>query len=202
MRIVGEARLIAIEDGVYSFLAEGDVPLAALAPERVIFIDSLSKRIAPGLSLGLLSAPAPLLGRLATALRSGAWSAQGLPIAAGALWMADGTAQALAMDKRADARGRRAVAEEILGGLRVSGDLRAYHAWLPLPDSWRAEAFAAAALRHGVGVTPGSAFTAGFGHAPAGVRLGLAAPEPIILRRALETLRGLAVGEIDAGPVE
>ncbi len=194
--------VVAVEDGVYSFLAEGDRPLAAFAPERVIFIDSLSKRVAPGLSLGLLASPEALTDRLASALRSGAWSASGLPIAAGTQWMADGTARRMAADKRLDAATRRAIAQDVLGGLGVAGDPRAYHAWLPLPEPWRAEAYAAAALRHGVAVTPGSAFTVGPGHAPAGVRLALAAPEPIVLRRALETLRRLAVGEIDSGPVE
>jgi len=194
--------LTAIEDGVYSFLAEGDTPLAALAPERVIFIESLSKRVAPGLSLGLLSAPDGLVSRLASALRSGAWSAAGLPVAAGCQWMKDGTAHRMAADKRADARLRRSVAEEILGDLGVTGDPRAYHAWLPLPEPWRAEAFAASALRYGVGVTPGDAFAAVPGYAPAGVRLALASPPLPVLKQALEILRGIAIGEIEGAAVE
>ncbi|MFY7959683.1 MAG: PLP-dependent aminotransferase family protein [Elsteraceae bacterium] len=194
--------LTAIEDGVYSFLAEGDLPLAALASERVIFIESLSKRVAPGLSLGLLSAPDGLVSRLASALRSGAWSAAGLPMAAGCQWMKDGTARRMAADKRADARLRRAVAQEILGDLAVTGDARAYHAWLPLPEPWRAEAFAASALRYGVAVTPGDAFAAIPGHAPAGVRLALASPPLPVLKQALETLRRLAIGEIEGAAVE
>ncbi|MFX6258802.1 hypothetical protein ABTF80_22355, partial [Acinetobacter baumannii] len=74
--------LVAIEDGIYSFLA-GEAPLAASAPERVIMVDSLSKRIAPGLTLGLMAGCAAVGGRLAAAVRSGTWAAAGLPLAIG-----------------------------------------------------------------------------------------------------------------------
>ena len=201
-RLLSDAGLIAIEDGVYSFLADGDTPLAALAPGCAIFVDSLSKRVAPGLTLGLLVAPEPLVGRLAAALRSGAWSASGLPLAAGVQWMSDGSAQVIAERKRADARTRQAVAREMLGGLGLSGDPRAYHAWLPLPEPWRADVFAAAALRRGIAVTPGSAFTVGVGQAPAGIRLALASPDLPALAAALDMLRRLATGEIEAGQAE
>ena len=200
--LLRETGLTAVEDGVYSFLAEGDTPLAAFAPDRVVFVDSLSKRVAPGLTLGMLAAPGPLVGRLAAALRAGAWSAAGLAVALGVQGMADGSAHAIAADKRADARQRQAIARAALGSLGLSGDPRAYHAWLPLPEPWRAEAFTAAALRHGIAVTPGSAFTVGPGHAPPGIRLALAAPGRAALAQALELLRRLVTGDIDAGPVE
>ncbi len=56
IRVAEKHSLMIIEDHVYGFLAD-DAPLAALAPERCIVIDSLSKRIAPGLALGFLSVP-------------------------------------------------------------------------------------------------------------------------------------------------
>ncbi len=194
--------LTAVEDGVYSFLAEGDTPLAAMAPGQVIFVDSLSKRVVPGLTLGLLAVPEALAGRVASALRSGAWSASGLPIAAGVQWMTDGSAHAIARGKRADARARQGIARDVLGTLGLSGDARAYHAWLPLPEPWRAEAFAAAALRYGIAVTPGRAFAVGPGHAPPGIRLALASPPLPVLTGALDVLRRIVLGEIEAGPVE
>ena len=46
----------------------------------------------------------------------------------------------------------------------------------------------AAAARHGIGVTPSSAFTVGHGHAPNAVRLALASPPIERLREALLTL--------------
>ena len=86
---------------------------------------------------------------------------------------------------------------EALDGLEVRGDPRAYHLWLELPEGWRAEAFAAAAARRGISLTPGPAYAIGPGHAPAAVRLALASPTPEVLREALETLARLARTEPD-----
>lgn len=199
--VLHRSGLVAIEDGIYSFLVD-DPPLAALAPDRVVFVDSLSKRIAPGLTLGLIAAPEPLVGSIAAALRSGAWSAAGLPVAAGTHWMSAGNARRIVEAKRADARARQALARDVLAGLELKGDPRAYHLWLSLPEPWRAEAFTAAALRRGIAVTPGSAFAVTPGHAPGGVRLALASPGQPVLVGALRTLRDLASGALEPHDTE
>ena len=91
-------------------------------------------------------------------------------------------------------RSRQVVARETLESFAIGGDDRAYHLWLPLPDHWRSEAFAAAALRQGLAVAPGSAFAVQPGHAPNGVRLALAAVAGTELKAVLERVRGLALG--------
>lgn len=182
--------LTAVEDAIYGFLAD-EVPLAALAPDRVIVVDSLSKRVAPGVTLGLVAAPAQLCDRVANAMRTGAWTATGLPLAIGLQLMADGTAERIGRLKRADAAARQAMAREVLAGHRLSADARAYHAWLELPDAWRAETFVAAAYRSGIAVCPGSAFAVSAGHAPNAVRIALSSPPPDALRAGLQTLRRL-----------
>lgn len=189
--LVNRAGLTVIEDAVYSFLAETR-PLASLAPDRVILIDSLSKRVMPALTVGLIAAPPHLTDRLAASVRQGAWSALGLSLAAGMHWMAGGSAAALADAKRRDATARQAIAREVLADLRVVGDPHAYHLWLELPETWRAEAYAAAALRQGIALLPASAFAVHPGHAPNAVRLALAAPAREDLGRALHRLRRLA----------
>lgn len=186
--------LVAIEDGIYSFLTD-EAPLAADAPDRVIMVDSLSKRIAPGLTLGLMAGCAAVGDRLAAAVRSGTWAAAGVPLAIGLHWMADGTAKRTGLAKRADAASRQRLAREVLEGLSLRGDPRAYHLWLELPDHWRAEAFAAAAARQGIAITPASAFTIGTGHAPNAVRLALASPDFDGLRDALGRLRRLCLSD-------
>lgn len=188
--LAGDLGLTIIEDAVYSFLAD-ETPLAALAPDCVVYLDSLSKRIAAGLTLGVLVTPPALADRIAAAVRTGAWAASGFPLAAGIQWMADGTAERLGAAKRADADRRQAIAREALDGLAVSGDPRAYHLWLGLPEAWRAEAFAAAALRRGIAVSPGSAFAVSPGYAPNAVRLALASPTPEALAGAMRTLAAL-----------
>jgi DNA-binding transcriptional MocR family regulator len=60
-----------------------------------------------------------------------------------------------------------------------------------MPDAMRAETFVTRALRHGIAVSPGSAFAIGGGHSPAGVRLAFGAPPLPVLTEALRTLRKL-----------
>lgn len=185
--------IVAIEDTIYGFLAD-ERPLAAFAPDRVILVDSLSKRLSPGLTLGFIAAPPALSDRLVAAVRSGAWAAQGFALAAGTRWMMDGTASRLQQAKRADASARQAAARRILKGFAVRSDPRAYHVWLELPDTWRADAFVAAASQHGIAVAAGRAFAVSPGHAPNAVRLALASPSQDLLAEALEILRRLLVG--------
>lgn len=185
--------ITAIEDTIYGFLAD-ERPLAAFAPERVILVDSLSKRLSPGLTLGFIAAPPTLTDRLVAAVRSGAWAAQGFALAAGTRWMMDGTAVRLQQARKTDASARQAAARKILKGLGVRSDPRAYHLWLELPDTWRADAFVAAASQHGIAVAAGEAFAVSPGHAPNAVRLALASPTRDVLTEALEILRRLLVG--------
>ena len=189
--VLAQTGLTAIEDAVYSFLAEAR-PLAALAPDRVILVDSLSKRVMPSLTLGLIAAPPSLTDRLAASIRQGAWTALGLALAAGMHWMAGGSAAALASVKRRDATARQVIARAALADLRVVGDPHAYHLWLELPETWRAEAYAAAALRQGIALIPAPAFAVSPGHAPNAVRLALAVPSHAELDQALRRLRRLA----------
>jgi DNA-binding transcriptional MocR family regulator len=196
--------ITVVEDSVYGFLsADAAPPLAAHAPEQVVLVDSLSKRVAPGMTLGFLSAPPVLRQRLAAALRLGGWAAQGFALAAGVGWIQDGSVDALVLRKRQDAQRRNALARQVLGGggLTLRGDPRAYHLWLELPNPWRAETFVAAAARHRIAVSPAAEFAAGPGHAPDAVRLALAAPAEAALRPALETLLDLALAGPDAAAI-
>ncbi len=198
--VLAETGLTAIEDTVYGFLSDA-VPLAALAPERTLLVDSLSKRVMPGLTLGFVASPPELTARVAASLRQGGWSATGLPLAAGLHWMRSGAADRLARAKRADAAERQRLAREALAGLDIVGDPASYHLWLELPETWRADAFAAAALRRGIALIPAASFAVSPGYAPNAVRLALAVPPRDRLVRALTELRRLALAGDDE-PVE
>ncbi|MEU3480400.1 PLP-dependent aminotransferase family protein [Streptomyces sp. NPDC033754] len=186
--------LTAVEDTTWAFLVpDAPAPLAAFAPERVLLVDSLSKRLAPGLTVGYLVVPARLRAAAGDALRSGAWTAGGLALAAATRWSADGTVAEAVAAKRADTAARHALVLRHLGGHAVRTSPHAYYCWWELPAPWRAETFAAAAAeRAGVAVTPGSAFAVGPGTAPDAIRVGLASPPRAVLDGALGRLAALA----------
>ncbi|RSS54044.1 PLP-dependent aminotransferase family protein [Streptomyces sp. WAC01280] len=188
--------LTAVEDTTWAFLVpDAPAPLAAFAPERVLLVDSLSKRLAPGLTVGYLVVPARLRAAAGDALRSGAWTAGGLALAAATRWAGDGTVAEAVAAKRADTAARHALVLRHLGGHAVRTSPHAYYCWWELPAPWRAETFAAAAAeRAGVAVTPGSAFAVGPGTAPDAIRVGLASPTRAVLDGALGRLAALAGG--------
>lgn len=192
VRVLQKRGLIAIEDHVYGFLDPKAVPLASVAPDRAIVVDSLSKRVAPGVTLGFVVCPRAMVTRIAAAVRSGAWTPVGLSMELCLTWMSDGTAAGLVAAKRRDAVVRQRILRTALTGLALHSNPLAYHGWLSLPEPWRAERFAAAAAQRGIAVTPAAAFAVGPGHAPNAVRLALSAPPLEELERALQTLAALA----------
>jgi DNA-binding transcriptional MocR family regulator len=195
--MVEKLDLIIIDDSVYGYLSD-DAPLAELAPDHCVVLDGMSKRVAPGLTLGFVHAPLRLRETLMASIRSGGWAATGFAFAAAERLMSDGTAMDLVRRKRADARQRQQLAAECLSGFTFQADERSYHLWLTLPEHWRSQAFAAAAARRGIALTPSSTFAVSPGHAPNAIRLALAAPPLERLREALETLaRILNASEVD-----
>jgi len=184
--------VIGIEDHVYAFLVDDLSPLASLAPDHVVMIDSLSKRVAPGLTLGWALAPTHLVPVLAEAIRASALMPSGLALELGVRWIADGTVARLVRDKRRDAARRQRLLRKTCLDLRIQADPRAYHAWVELPGPWRSESFTAAAAERGVAVAPATAFAVGAGHAPNAVRLALASPPHKVLVESLRMLNALA----------
>ncbi|OEJ40009.1 GntR family transcriptional regulator [Streptomyces agglomeratus] len=183
----------AVEDTTWAFLApEAPAPLAARAPARTVLVDSLSKRLAPGLTTGFLAAPVSRTGRLAEALRSGAWTAARFNLEAATRWITDGTVATVEAAKRADAEDRHRLVRRRLAGFRVRTEPRAYYCWWELPAPWRTDTFVAAAAARGIAVSPGRAFAVPPYAAPDAVRIGLATPPVEVLSYALRTLAEVA----------
>jgi DNA-binding transcriptional MocR family regulator len=187
---------VAIEDSVYAFLERVQLPpLRALLPEYSILIDSLSKRIGPGLTLGFISAPDRLFPDIATAIASGAWAASGFAMEVGVRWLTDGTIIALEEAKRIDATLRQSLACRSLGGLTIRSNPAAYHLLLDFPETLRASDFVELAAQHGIAITPAAAFSVLPSHAPNFVRIGLANLEIEALEPALCTIAALLRGK-------
>jgi DNA-binding transcriptional MocR family regulator len=184
--------ITAIEDHVYAFLADDPWPLASLSPDHVVMIDSLSKRVAPGLTLGWAVAAPRLVHRLIEAVRASALMPTGLALELGIRWIVNGTVSRLVKEKRRDAVARQRLIRKVCLDLTIRADPRAYHVWVELPGGWRAESFTAAAAERGIAVAPATAFAVGPGHAPNAVRLALASPTRRVLAQALVVLNSLA----------
>ena len=200
-RVVEKLGLTVIEDTVYGFLDE-ETPLATLAPDNCIVLDSLSKKVAPGLALGFIVAPPRLRERIMAAVRSGGWTAAGFAFAAGQRLMADGTVAELSRLKRIDAAQRQQTAAKHLAGFAIQANPKSYHLWLTLPPHWRSQTFAAAAARRDIALTPSTTFAVTPGHAPNAVRLALGAPSTEQLDTGLRTIAGLLAAKEDFDTTE
>jgi DNA-binding transcriptional MocR family regulator len=190
LRVVEKLDLTIIEDNVYGFL-DDIAPLAALSPNSCVVLDSLSKRVAPGLTLGFIISPARLREGMMASVRSGGWTAPGFAFAAGQRLMSDGTAKEISRLKRDDARHRQQIAADCLSAFEIQANSKSYHLWLTLPAHWRSQTFVAAASRRGIALSPSVTFAVSPGHAPNAVRLALALPTLDQLREALRTLSAM-----------
>src|ERR1700709_387833 len=201
LRVVEKLGLPIIEDTVYSFLGD-DAPLAALAPDNCIVLDSMSKKVAPGLAIGFIVSPPRLRERIMASVRSGGWTASGFALTAGTRMMDDGTVSELVRLKRIDAARRQQMAAKYLAGFEVQANIQSYHLWLTLPPHWRSQTFVAAAARRDIALTPSTTFAVAPGHAPNAVRLALGAPSTEQLDSALRTLSGLLAAREDFDTTE
>ncbi|WP_300015523.1 PLP-dependent aminotransferase family protein [uncultured Roseobacter sp.] len=189
--VLRKHNLAAIEDRVYGFL-KPTRPLAAFAPDHVIQIDSLSKRLMPGLSLGIIACPRRFDEAVARSLRSGGWMAPSLSVGLAQHWIEDGVVDFVEASKRQDAKAMFDIARSAFEGLDYQSSPEALHGWLMLPSQWRADSFVSACADLGIAVAPGSAFAVGKSVAPTGVRIAYSAPDLSTWTYALREVAKLA----------
>jgi DNA-binding transcriptional MocR family regulator len=168
-------RLVVIEDDTYGFLSPEREPLAALLPDRTIFITSLSKSLFPGLRLGCAVPPVSLVEKVTSAV----WATMinTSPIGADMMssWIEDGTAARIVDWKKHEAAARQQMAARLLRGERLQTLASSPHIWLHLPGRWDADSFTAHARARGVIVNPAGEFAVSDVQ-PRGVRLCIGAP--------------------------
>ena len=189
--------LTIVEDDVYGFLpASRPLPIASFAPERTVYLASVSKCLAPGLRVGWIACPPALVERFADAVHGMSLAQPPLPAEIVRQWVLDGTARRLSDLLRREVAARQDLAAEIFSGFVFGADPASFHILLHLPEPWRREEFVAAARGQGVIVVPASTFAVGRTSAPHAVRVSLAAAaDRGVLRRALETLRDIALAK-------
>ncbi len=174
--------LTIVEDDSHGFLLPRDSglqPIAALAPERTLFIESLSKSVCAGLRVAYLLAPrskADLMPRLVAATNAIAWMGAPLMGELAALWIEDGTAERIARAKGTEIAARQTLARRVLRNPTTPSAATSSTLWLELPDPWRADDFIARCLRRGVALSAPDAFAVLRANVPHAVRLCIATP--------------------------
>ncbi len=194
--------LTIIEDDVFGFLPEDrPPPLAALAPERSIFVTSISKSVGPWLRIGYARVPDGSREAFRAAVEMSCWKPPPLMAEIARRWIEDGTADRLSAWQRDEAKARQGITRRVLRRFPYQSDPCGYHAWLPLPEPWRADDFRVAAERRGVKVLTGDIFAPGRAPAPHALRLALGREASRgRMTAGLEILADLLAGHEGPGP--
>lgn len=192
VRIAADHGAQIIEDDAYAALtAEPLPPLAALAPDRVWHIATVSKCLTPALRVAFVLAPS-LSGALDLGATLRAATMMPSPIFAqlAADWLGDGTLDHVVAAIRRETAIRRALAMEILAGRDIVSHPQAYHLWLRLPEGWTGNELAARASLAGLALVPEAAFGAGQERGAVRVSLG-ATPDRAALADGLRLIAAL-----------
>lgn len=186
-----------VDDDLYGFLAPEPQPpippLATFAPERTLYLTSLSKSVSSTMRLGYLHGPAEWLAKLAASVRTSVWMVSPLAAQIATTLITSGRAAAMAAAQREEARARQLIARELLGRFGFDAQPCSFQLWLELPPHWAGgEQFAALARSHRLLLAGGDAFAVnrdGQGHRH--VRIALMAGTREQLRFVLSKLAGL-----------
>jgi len=176
--IAEEFDFILLDDDIYGFLATDPAtrPLASFAPDRSVYLSSLSKAVLPALRVGYLYSPPKMLSRLSSMVRSSVWMSSPLTAQLATNVISEGLDNKLIRIQRAEAAARQAMAAEIFRGLQIRSQPHSYHLWLTLPEPWSSDEFTQLARSNGVTVSSGSQFQAERSGSTRGVRIVLMSP--------------------------
>jgi len=179
-----------VEDDAYGSLTPTPTPaLAALLPEAVYHVASLSKCLSPALRVAYIAIPEDRAHRVANAIRASASIVSPLTSALASQWIESGVADVVRegivreLGKRLDA------AKSILPH-SIECSPGGFHVWLKVPEPWTRGELVSRLRSIGVGIVTSDAFA--ISTAPEAIRLALGAPADLDeLTRALRVLADL-----------
>ncbi|OOV86457.1 PLP-dependent aminotransferase family protein [Oceanospirillum linum] len=161
-----------IEDSVNANLLENaPPPLAEIAPDKVIYINSASKTLAAGIRVGWVVAPDEIHSQISNALRASQWMTSPLIAEICTRWIKSGLANQLLEEQKRELILRNQLMTEYLGAFNCRINPYSLHAWLELPEPWRSREFIQQAQRRNVKVIGEDNFIVAQYRAPQAIRL-------------------------------
>lgn len=187
--------VLILEDAVQYVLPEQrGRPFYQLAPERSLYIFSVSKIIEGGIRFGALRAPKNLMPRLCASLRAQCWSVPGIVGALVCQWLESGNVDALINWQWQHVKQRQELLQHYLKDYQPIAHPYGFHAWLNLPDPWRAVDFVNETARRGITLIASDPFCVGSYPAPQSVRICVTPPADISeLEKGLQTIVELLI---------
>lgn len=170
-------------------------PIAALAPERTLYVTSFTKITVPGLRIGYLVAPDRFVAAVANRHLVSNWMATPLVAEIATKWVGDGTAMELVRWQREAIRRRHAIACETLAGVDYRAHPESLHLWLPLPAGRSEDGFVSQARLQGVAIAPGVSFRASEEPWAPAVRISLGSTDEAELRTGLGIVAKLLLAD-------
>ena len=182
-------------DHEFHFQSQPLLPMASYAPDRVIYIGSLSKLLLPALRIGYIAAPGPVIDAIAHGVSLIDGMGNTLTEDTAADLIASGEVRRHARKVTQVYAGRRAAfAQSIAETFGARVDLRLPDGglafWLRFRDTADLDRIEAGAAAIGISMASSRSFAQRDG-APRGLRLGFASPTEVEARRALAALAGI-----------
>ena len=184
--------LAIIENDILNRLVmDAPPPIAALAPERTLYICGFTKITVPGLRIAYLAVPSRYATAVANRYLVTNWMPAPPLVELLSHWLDDGTATALIAAQREALVGRHLIARSLLPEVGLRSHPQSLHLWLRLPETWQEEGFVAHARARGVAVAPGQAFRATDKGRRESVRVSLGSTSEDELRRGLSSISAI-----------
>jgi DNA-binding transcriptional MocR family regulator len=185
--------VMVIEDDAYGFLLEQPpTSFAELAPDRTLYIRTLSKSWAPGLRVCFLVSPESYRYAVDRAQRASVWMNAPLMASVASEIITSGQYDLVVSAKRKEVFKRQAILRRVLDGMEVITQPQSLHVLLPLPSNARKDWVVEALADANVLVSAASQFAAKGERSGLqnGLRLSIGAPRSrATMESALTTLR-------------
>ncbi len=179
-RIAREEKLIVIEDGINNMLMEKpEIPIAAFAPEQILYISSISKSVCAGLRTAFVYVPDNYHKDFADALYSMNISLSPLLAELSAVMIEDGIVDEIIEERKKDIIERNIVVNEMLDEFLIESKPTSPLRYIHLPERFTGESFEAAAKAAGVQIFGAEHFSVGKKPAEKMVRIAVTTPSTI-----------------------